>query len=193
MKTQFGKTKVKIYLSCAFVLLTGSLVAVAAHAKHQAPMPIYTTSTDVRDPNQVGNIDAAVQHTQKLLTALKAANFNPVQLPDMNLAHLPDAAMSDDPLYLNPDCLSYCFPTEPELSQIACYSEIYARQNMSVYTGDRSTSAPSGYYIVAWKNGTVQKVAVADIREIPCAADGSGVPCFPGQTGYDPALPHFLK
>ena len=64
---------------------------------------------------------------------------------------------------------------------------------MSVYTGDQSASTPSGYCIVAWKNGTVQKVSVADIREIPYAADGSGVPCFPGMTGYDPALPHFIR
>ncbi|MCW3099746.1 MAG: hypothetical protein JWL77_5364 [Chthonomonadaceae bacterium] len=193
MKTRFGSTRQgKVYILLSVLLLC--VAGYGASAKHkQDTTPIFTTSTDTADPNLNGNIDAAVTQTQQLLTALQAVNYDPTQLPDMNLAILPDASMSDDETFRNPDCLSYSFPTEPELSQIACYSEIYARQNMSMYTGDQSTSAPSGFYIVAWKNGTVQKVAVADVREIPCAADGSGVPCFPGMTGYDPALPNFMK
>ncbi|MCW3098498.1 MAG: hypothetical protein JWL77_4116, partial [Chthonomonadaceae bacterium] len=84
---------------------------------------------------------------------------------------------------------SYCFPdtSVPEQSQIACFSDIYARQNRSYYTGDTASGAPSGYFIVAWKNGTIQKVPVSDVRELP-TPDGGTVDCFPGMTGYNPAL-----
>jgi len=195
MKTRLGTTRQgKVYIAVSLVLLGGSLYSVGAHAKHKRDAPIYTLGSGVADPNQAGNIDQAVTQTQQLLSALQSVNYDPVQLPDYNLMTLPDAQFAESEDDRQSDVSSYVFPdaTMPEQSAIACYTDIYARTNRSYYTGDTSTAAPSGYFIVAWKNGTVQKVPVADVRRMT-KADGTGIDCFPGMTGYDPALPHWRQ
>lgn len=190
MRTRLGiSLKGKAYLGLSFVVLSGSLYGAAAHAKHQAAPPIYTTGDGIPDAASVGNIDQAVQQTQHLLTALQAVNYDPTQLPDYSLMTLPDAQYAEDRASEPTDASSYCFPdaSVPEQSQIACFTDVDARQNRSYYNGDTSSAAPSGYFLVAWKNGTVQKVPVSDVRRLP-TADGSSVDCFPGMTGYDTSL-----
>lgn len=189
MRTGATKQR-KVTLAILFVLLAGSIAAVTAHARHQAPPPIYTTGSDVPDPNRVGNIDQAMQQTQRLLTALKAVNFDPIELiksQDFDLMVLPDAKFAENEAERGTNSTSYCFPDVPEQRQIACFTDIYARQNRSYYKGDTMTGAPSGFFIVAWKDGRVQAVPVNQVRELP-TPDGGTVDCFPGMTGYNPAL-----
>jgi hypothetical protein len=185
MKTRLGATRQgKMTLLLAVLLLAGSIYVVAAHAKHQGPTPIYTTSTNIPDPNVVGNINQAVQQTQQLVTALTVVNFDPSQLPDYTLLVLPDAQYAEDEPYQEANVASYVIPdgSIPEQNGIACYTGIYARQNTSYYAGDTSSSAPSGSFIVGWKNGTVQTIPVSQMRMMTDAA-GEVIECFPGMAG----------
>lgn len=177
----------KTLIAVAAVLLV-SCAALFAYTRYQGnDAPLYTSGSDVPDPVKAGDPEAAMRHSAKLLELCRKANWdvNPNTVP-VRMMLLPDRYMSEDPHQRSDRVSSFCFPssdTSPELANVALYSDIYVRHNVSRYRGDVSRARPTGFYIVGFKDGRVLKVPVDDARLLK-----NGRLVFPGTPEYDPDL-----
>lgn len=190
---RFGSTRSgKVYITIALTLLVTSSYGFYRHARAQGGLPVWTSGSDVQDPNAVGNIGQAMQQAQQLMTALQNANGDPTQVVVSNpsLLVLPDHQYAENTFERGDNVASFIFPDDqlPEQSQLVFYCDIYARQNTAIYTESSGQSSPSGYFILGWKDGTVQQVSVASARYVT-RADGTRVVVFPGMNGYNATAP----
>jgi len=175
-------------LAAAALLVVG---LTAIRQRGEEDRPISTTGQDVPDPATAGDPDAAMEHARHLLARYRAAGWNsdfraiPLrewQLPDRHLAENPEMRGDMGSSYVVPDPVR-----SPHMREVAFYTDLYARRNISRYKGDRARSRPAGFYIVAFRNGDVKKVSVYDVR---LAATPRGLePVFPGMAAYDPGAP----
>lgn len=156
----------------------------------QENTPLYTTGADVPDAAQAGNPEAAMEHSRKLLAMLRDANWDLKKVP-WEARLLPDRRFAEKPDMRSDRVTSYCFSCadpSPEYQEVAFYTGLYARQNTSRYTGrngPETRSRPTGFYIVGWKDGTVNQVLVQDVR-LYRTSRGTNIPVFPGMNEYDP-------
>ncbi len=160
-------------------------------------VPLKGFEAKTLDATKTGDPDAAMQHLHQLMAALRANNWdaNPKKVP-LALQTLPDAKFAENPADRNGECIF--LPNQPdtpkdhyipEFEPIAFYTRIYARYNRAYYKGDRSQSHPTGYVIVGWKDGRIEKIPVTQVRQF--RSSNSSIPgeldCYPGMAVYDTA------
>ncbi len=169
---------------------------VPAGAVREGEVPIGRLAADVPDATKAGDPDAAMRQLQQLMDALRANNWDPMRVP-ASLRRLSDAKFSESSDERSTG-EAVAFPTQPsapqdgnapEYERIAFYTGVYARFNRSYYQGDRSQSHPSGYYIVGWKDGRIEKVPTMKVRVFTSRNRRAGAQllCFPGMAEYDTA------
>ncbi len=167
----------------------------------EIPLPGLAAKT--RDAAKTGDPEATMRQLRQLMDALRANNWNPTKVP-RSLQTLPDAQFAELPTDRNPaECIA--FPSmpvpekfkylqDPEFEPIAFYTDIYARYNRSYYKGDRSQSHPTGYVIVGWKDGRIEKVPIMQLREFRGSNPNThgDLTCYPGMPEYATAKPSFM-
>ncbi len=154
--------------------------ALAIHQIAQLPNPT------------AGGADAAVERTREIIPLLRSVGWDSLKIKASTL-QLPDRGLAEDEAYRRPNQPSYLFPNgsgkfmdgDPVYEKVACVSEIYVKANPTYYADDKARFTPGGFYIVGWKDGTVTKVAVRDVRYNPGIKEKS-VMTFPGMPNYDP-------
>lgn len=149
--------------------------------------PLYTTGSDVPDPARVGHPEFALAKGQAIYTAYRQAGGDVARIP-FSLCMLPDQKYAETAIDRNPQTTAWEFPRMPEYKDVLCYTDLYARANRSYYRGDTAKAHPTGYFIVVWKSGKVEKVPVAALRMI--ATKQGLITAFPGMPGYATGQPH---
>ena len=150
--------------------------------------PIFTTGRDVPDPVVAGDPEGAMEHARRLLARYRDAGWKsdfsviPLrewQLPHRHMAENPDMRGGLGGSYVVPDPKRW-----PHIKEVAFYTDLYVRRNISRYKGDRARSRPTGFYIVAFRNGEIKKVRPQDARLLSTPL-GLTI-TFPGMSQYDP-------
>lgn len=196
----------RLWLALALGLLTIALLGWNLHRNHtqasdgavrKDEIPISRLAANVPDAAKAGDPDAAIRQLHQLLGALRAHNWDSLRVP-VSLQTLSDAKFAESPIDRNYEHI--CFPNQPkmpekyhipEFEQVAFFTNIYARYNRAYYKGDRSQSHPSGFVIVGWKDGRIEKVPIMQLRRF--TSSNPDVPgemvCYPGMAVYDTAKP----
>ena len=108
----------------------------------------------------------------------------------------PDAKFADDPeaRAYPQSYLAFTLPqTRPDGSprdqsrragsqDVEAYSDLYYHQNIKHYPGDRTTSHPTGFYLVLWASGQVGKIPYNKALYVP-VGPGDYALAFPGEAG----------
>ena len=153
--------------------------------------PIRTTGDDAPDGVKAGNPTATIAQLHKIMDFVEPNGW---KLPrvltkeDIDLTYLPDQKFSESDFERKSNVSAVFF--KPFSSEIALYTDIYARQNRAYFSGDRSQGKPSGYYLVAYKKTKqINQIPVEQVRNLKNPQKGEDILCFPGQEGYDTAEP----
>jgi hypothetical protein len=179
----------KIQITVGFVflaLITGVMWNLYGRSK-----PVFESGKGVSNIITNGNPEESIALGQKYFTALKEANWDPIKVP-FSMAKLPDQRMAEVEEMRDPRMDPWCvFPVDDPVSpEIAMYTEIYVKRNIKVYSGDRGTSHPEGFFIVFYRDGTVKKVPVGEVRITSVPGHfGRQTYVFPGSKMYKPTLP----
>jgi hypothetical protein len=135
--------------------------------------------------------DGAMRQAQELLDAYRAANWNHRQVPE-GLWRLPDQVNHENASLRVPGVQSFILQknfADVYDNKLAFYSDLYVRMNPQYVDGDRVQANPSGFAIVGWRDGTVDKVPWQQIRFKPVTPGSTQrVWVFPGVSGYQNAL-----
>jgi hypothetical protein len=133
-----------------------------------------------------------MEQARSLLTALRDADWDTRRV-DQRLLYLPEHGQRGE-LKDDPHAPSFLRDTiHPEYDEVAFVCSTFVDRELTVVPGKEGTLTVTGYYIVAWKDGRVEKVQVADLRllEIP-AAERTWLTVFPGMDEYDPDLKRYV-
>ncbi len=163
-------------------------------------VPLKGFEAKTLDAAQAGDPEESMRRLRQLLDALRAHNWDSGKVP-RSLLTLPDGKYAEDPD--SRDYPNIAIPSQPnrpqsqqvpEYEPIAFYTDIYARYNRSYYKGDRSLSHPTGYVIVGWKDGRIEKVPLMQIRSFVSRNPSirGELDCFPGMAEYAAAKPNFM-
>jgi hypothetical protein len=152
--------------------------------------PIRAMTAGIPDAAKVGDVETSIARFKELLAKYEASNWNPRNLKKADMI-LPDGRFAEDSVYRMPGMPHVNLPggeaaMSPEMDPIAFWTEIYARMNPVAYKGDMVKRRPTGFYLVAWKDGKIEKVPVQDVRLISKA--GGHFPVFPGMPAYNTSL-----
>lgn len=149
-------------------------------------IPINRPTAHIPNAAQYGDPEGAIRQSEKLLAALRAANWDWSAVP-RDLKQLPGRKYAENEIYRTAKNISsFVKPIHPESGDLAFYTEIYVRSNTEQYPGERTKTKPSGFYIVAFKDGHIKTVPVEQARMKVIAARGGAVMTFPGMQSYDP-------
>ncbi len=158
-------------------------------------VPLKGFEAKTLDATKAGDPDAAMRQLHELMDAMRANNWNPIKVP-RSLLTLADARFAEDPA--DRGAAHIVFPSLPDVPEcvpeyepIAFYTNIYARYNRSYYKGDRSQSHPTGYVIVGWKDGRIEKVPIMQVRTF-VSRNSDVTDCFPGMPEYATAKPNVM-
>lgn len=170
-----------ISLAC----LCGAGVGIGVNA-YQSSRPLYTTGKEVADAAKAGNPEYAEQRARELYPKwqqcygdLGEIRFDMTTLPDQKYAENPDNRRANT--------TAWTFPIyDPEYSSVAFYTDLYARRNRSYYKGDKSEAHPTGFFLVMWKDGKLERIPTSKLRMLN-NKDGHGVTVWPGLPGYEHA------
>ncbi len=155
---------------------------------HQNSLPLYTTGSDVPDAAQTGSVEQSIAKAKELLATYNRVNGDVGRIP-FPLMTLPDQHHAENPAHRANNVTAWCFPSDDALyKDVAFYTDIYCRQNRSYYKGDKSKAKPSGFLIVVWKNGAIEKIPAEKMRLI--SSGGQRLQGFPGLPGYETGEPH---
>ncbi len=134
-----------------------------------------------------GGIDNAMEQARRLVAELKEADWN-IHGVDQSLLRLPEQDYVQAKVFRSPDMTSFAIPRgDPVYDEVALYSSTFV--NWVPKDGKSGASARTGYYIVAWMDGRVNTVDVADVRYFPVPGkDDQMLYVFPGMDEYDAAL-----
>ncbi|MCW5935715.1 MAG: hypothetical protein KIT11_00205 [Fimbriimonadaceae bacterium] len=120
---------------------------------------------------------------------LRANGNQPVRLP-RGLTLLADQKLASDREDRdNP--VSFCTPRpdHPVLGELAAYTNLYIRSNFQRGEGDEGWTNPEGFYVIAWRDGRVERVPFGTERYV-WAYEGEArlYTVFPGMTAYANAV-----
>ncbi|MGC4043471.1 MAG: hypothetical protein QM758_06670 [Armatimonas sp.] len=174
------------------VALLVSLVVVGAFTGYKilaAPKPIRKIAADVPDAAVVGNPKQTEEECRALLNKMKSVGWDWKKLKqdDFHFSGLKNCEDKDIREGRGMPLMAY-----PGSEQVAFANFLYIRENAEVYEGDNIIKKPSGFYVVAWKNGDITRVPIEDTRlaRVPGTAGYRVV--FPGMKEYDAGNPrHF--
>lgn len=141
----------------------------------------------VRNLSIEGDPDHTIEVGRQLLAALKERNWDWHGIPD-ELLRVPDQynwqfAPTSPGFWTWSTC-----PQPAYQDEVAFVCSLYTWRELEVVPGIEGRLHMSGFYIVGWKDGRVERVPVEDARQYPVAG-GSTITIFPGMSEYDPALP----
>lgn len=155
----------------------------------------YRSGADVPDPAKVGTPDATVERGRELVALLRESDWKitkgfpreKLTVADQRLAEFPQDRKQQT---------SFGIPkSQPPYEDIAIICDTYVRKNITAKRSGESSQAPSGFFIVGFKDGRVEKIPVDKVRVKEYPRPGSsnrriGL-LFPGTKEYDPNLPPF--
>lgn len=109
-----------------------------------------------RDP------EGAMRQASQLMTAYKAANGDWSRV-DRRLLFLPDQALVDEPSARKSNAF---MPLEDPFyrGKVAFFAMTYVEKNLKYGGGDVVTSKPTGFVIVGYADGAVEKVPIEQVR-----------------------------
>ncbi len=182
------KKKIKKRFFYTMLLYVGfGLLVFTFRWYHGTYVPIKEPFATLPDPAKMDSVDEAMQQTTRLVAALKANDWDPFRVPHA-LIMLPDAKYAQYNNLNDPLAGSFVFPIlqkepdSPVQDKIAVYSEVYVRTNTKIFKNDRATFAPSGFFVVGWKDGRVEKVPIGDVRYVKMGKYYTAV--FPGMNAW---------
>lgn len=158
---------------------------------------LFTTGTDVPDPNKIGSVESAMNQAHQLIDYLRLNNWpSDIKVP-LELRRLPEQKYDEIPGNRDehePSFILYDPTLNLATPEVAFVSKTFYRRNVSRYKediGETTTSRPSGFFIVGYRDGRIEKIAPSAVRMIadpnqPQAA----VETFPGCQSYRDDLPH---
>ncbi len=171
-----------------------ALIAVSAVVGYSA-MALALDQTQRPKPLEVGNPDVTMAQARTLLAAYRSAGWDDMKV-DQRLFRVPDQALDPTDYRRTPGQRTFCVQKGiPEYSEIAFMTDLYVDLHFKPVRGKEATTSPEGFFIVAWKNGTVEKVPVDRVRMYatihPRTNEPVKVVVFPGMDEYRIDLPKF--
>jgi hypothetical protein len=168
----------QLTLACLVFILSASGSALMLEKGKHAP----ALSHSSRVPD-------AMTQARDLAQALAKVDYNPLQV-DSRLLRLPDQDFAQNENRRGPNDPSFAVPTIPIYSQVACYTTLYSLTVLEPNPGHEASAHHVGFYIVAWKDGRVEKINVDTIRLAPHEGrEGEFVAVWPGLSAYSTDLP----
>ncbi|MBC7806451.1 MAG: hypothetical protein H7145_09905 [Akkermansiaceae bacterium] len=150
-------------------------------------IPIAEPYASLPDAAKVGDVKGAMTQTAGLVQELKANDWKPFNIP-LSLLRLADAQLAVDVNQRDKNTSNYAFPAlnkspdNPSKDTVATYTDIYVRANPKWFKGERTVFAPTGFYIVGWKDGRVTQVPIEDVRFVKTGKYNTAV--FPGMEAW---------
>lgn len=142
----------------------------------------------VKDLSQSGDPKGSMEVARALLQELREHDWDWNAVSNRaDLMRVPDQDYCQNPLL---EVRFYTWvPARQNIYQdeVAFYSSLYTWNEMTVVPGHEARLSQTGFYIVAWKDGLVERVPVHDSRLYPTS--GTLLNVFPGMSEYDPDLP----
>lgn len=160
-------------------------------------IPCLFLSQIVMAQNSIHFTEKERTQCHKLYVALKEKNWNYREV-DSSLFKLPSQSSheDDDKKFSNSFVFCGSAKNPGPYTDVAFFSDLYVRKNISYAKGNKWNARPSGFYIVQWKNGVLSLVDIHDVRMLPIKVNGrrSFLVTFPGMASYNrnnPKLPIF--
>jgi hypothetical protein len=156
---------------------------------------VYRSGADVPDPAKVGTPDATVERGRELVALLRQSDWKISKGFPMDKLTVADQRNAEFPQDRKQQT-SFGIPkSQPPYEDIAVICDTYVRKNITAKQSGASSQAPSGFFIVGFKDGRVEKIPVDQVRVKEYPRPGSsnrriGL-LFPGTKEYDPSLPPF--
>lgn len=164
-----------------------AIVCGIAYNVHRDNQPVFIFGADAA-PAQKGGPEFAEKRAQELLALYNRVGGDVGQMGGLNALRLPDQASAEDPGARAANTTAWTFPMHHHLfDKVAFYTDLYARRNHKYFKGDKMEANPTGFLIVAWKSGKIERIPVENIRLI--RAEGYDTLGFPGLPGYRSDLP----
>jgi len=162
-------------------LAFGSAWTIGNSARHSSsPRKIKNLVVD-------GNPDETMEIGRQLLSELRAHNWD-WQAVDSRYKWAPDQEFYQ----FAPQGRGYWTWGHDERDEyrdeVAFYSTLYTWYDFEPIPGIEGRLHVSGFIIVGWKDGRVEKVPMEDVRLYPVEA-GHKIMVFPGMNEYDSSLP----
>ncbi len=178
-----------------FGLLVVGMAVVSGMFWYRAGLrrPIMDTSRGLPDIFKKGNSDDAIVRGKALIENLKENNWDWLKVKSSFL-NLPDQYMADDPEYRRANLTAWCIVPldDPNIPEVAIYTDLYVRRNLKVYKGDTGTANPEGFYIVGFRDGNIERVPLSEVRVAVIKGQGRQI-VFPGTKFYNKNLPLLYK
>lgn len=133
-----------------------------------------------------GDHAGAMQQARQLLEALSANNWDSSLVNQQLLRHF-DQDFAGEPFQRSPNSPTF-FVSRPDSiywDSVAFYATLYVRRNIGPGNGPEGiVSHPEGFFIVGWKNGTVNKIPISQVRLKRYPGEKSYAYIFPGMERY---------
>jgi hypothetical protein len=134
-------------------------------------------------------IPDAMRQAGDLAQALAQVGFDATKV-DPKLLRLPDQEFDQDVQARAQGVPSFCVPIDAIYDQVACYTTLYSQVILEPSPGNEAKGRHTGFVIVAWKNGKVEKIGVESIRLMPRPGhDNQFLYVWPGLSVYSTDLP----
>lgn len=156
---------------------------------------VYRSGSDVPDPAKVGTSDATIDRARELIALLRKSNWKigkgfpreKLTVDDQRYAEFPQDRRQRT---------SFGIPiSKPPYEDVAVICDTYVRKNIVARRGGGSSQTPSGFFIVGFKDGRVEKIPVGKVRVKEYRVEGASTRriglVFPGTREYDASLPAF--
>ncbi len=133
-----------------------------------------------------------MEQARRLLAELRDADWNPRGV-DQSLLRLPEqdhakSWVDRDPA--RPSFLTDSF--HPQYEEVAFYCDTFVEKKLTVVKGREGDLAMTGFFIVAWKDGRVNTVDIAEARLFPLPNENKvWIIVFPGMDEYDAGLKQY--
>jgi hypothetical protein len=150
--------------------------------------PLFVSGSDVAPAYQKGNWKATAEQMKQAYKLFKEANWDYTKVPFEMWQH-PDQKYAENKNARQPNVTGFLIPDIPAYQEVAFWCETYYRQNVRVFK-NHTVSKPDGFFLVMYKDGTLEKVAAKDVRLIPHPTMPEGmIQVFPRMKAYSPDLP----
>ncbi|MEQ1935986.1 MAG: hypothetical protein ABL962_19200 [Fimbriimonadaceae bacterium] len=154
--------------------------------------PLTAGKRVVKNLVKFGDPEGTIEVGRRLLAELQSNNYDWNALWERDdIMHVPDQEFYQHAPPPEMRARHYTWSPCPQLEyqdEVAFYSNIYTWEDFTVIPGIEGRLHISGFYIVAWKDGRVERVPVEDTRLYPVAKDRL-ITVFPGMSEYRADLP----
>lgn len=145
-----------------------------------------TVNRTVKNLSIEGDPDHTMAVGRQLIAQLQEHNWNWDEV-DTNLLKVPDQEFWQNAPN-GPGYWTWARCAEDIYNEVAFYSNLYVWNEFERIPGIEGKLHVSGFYIVGYRDGRVEKVPVGQTRLYPITNDQL-LTVFPGMSEYDPNLP----